>query len=67
MPRFAPELTLKTILVALSLAALICVGCGDDDGPAEAVAGQSEIEKFLAENPDADVDMVEEDDEEPSQ
>ena len=62
--RLVPGIPLKSILVALSLTAMICVGCADSSGPAETVAEQSDIEKFLAENPDADVDLVEEDDEE---
>ncbi len=66
MSRLVPELPLKFILVALSLAAMTFVGCGGN-GPAEAVADQSEIEKFLAENPDADVDMALEDEDEISE
>ena len=58
MYRPIPKLSIKSILVALSLVTMISVGCGGDGGPAESVAGQTEIEKFLAENPEADVDLV---------
>ena len=57
MSQLLSELRLKSFLVALSLAAMICVGCGDDSGPAEEVADQDEIAQWLAENPEADVDM----------
>ena len=60
MPRFIPEIPLKFIFVATSLVAMTCAGCGGDSQP-EAVADKSEIEQFLADNPDADVDMGMED------
>ena len=57
MSRFASEQPLKSILFAMSVAALTCVGCGDEsDAPAE-VGTQDEIQQWLAENPEADVDM----------
>jgi hypothetical protein len=67
MSRFVPVLSFKSLFVAFSLAAMICAGCGDDSGPAEVVADQNEVEKWLAENPDADVDLTLEDEEEVDQ
>ena len=63
MSRFVADLPLKSMFIAMSLVAVTCVGCGGKSEP-EAVANQSEIEQFLAENPDADVDMFLEDENE---
>ena len=63
MSRILSLMQFKSLLAAFALASMICVGCGGAGGEAKPVVEQDEIEKFLAENPDADVDMEEEDDE----
>ncbi len=57
MPR--PNLCFMFLL----LAAAAVPGCGGSSGPAQPTAELSELEQYLADNPDADQDLEPEEDE----
>ena len=49
------------ILFGFALSLFLLVGCGSDSGPAKPAADMDEIQQYLADNPDQNVDNADED------
>ncbi len=49
------------ILFGFALSLSLLVGCGSDSGPAKPAADMDEIQQYLADNPDQNVDNADED------
>jgi len=49
------------ILFGFALSLSLLVGCGSDSGPAKPAADMDEIQQYLADNPDQNTDVEDED------
>jgi len=49
------------LLLGFALSLNLLVGCGGDSGPAKPAADMDEIQQYLADNPDQNVDVEDED------
>jgi hypothetical protein len=49
------------ILFGFALSLCLLVGCGPDSGPAKPAADMDELQQYLADNPDQNVDIEDED------